>query len=54
MFTNLMRLKKNPQELALLKLQKMGVLADDSCEESDYEANKAYDDLVLKSNDNDL
>jgi hypothetical protein len=47
MFTNLMRLKINPQELALFKLQKMGVLADDSCEEGEYEANEDYDDLVL-------
>ena len=54
MFTNLMRLKINPQELALFKLQKMEVLADDSCEEIDCEVNQAYDGLVLKSNDHDL
>jgi hypothetical protein len=35
LFTNLLRLKIMPQEFALLRLQKMGVLANDSCDESD-------------------
>jgi hypothetical protein len=45
-----MRLYIKPHEFALLKLQKSGVLADDSCDEDDAGGNEIYDSLILEKN----
>jgi hypothetical protein len=46
-----MRLYLKPHELGLLKLQKTGVLADDSCDEDEnLGGDEVYDSLVLKAN----